>query len=141
MNTFSLHILTAERSFYEGECESLTVPTPEGSFGVLAQHTNTIAAVSTGVITFKDASGETVNAAVSGGLIRIEDNDVLILTDTAERAEEIDEIRAQRALEESRDILKQQKSMIEYSNAESRISRELNRIKLKKSAVQNNDTF
>lgn len=135
MNTFSLHILTAGRSFYEGECESLTVPTEDGSFGVLAGHANTIAAVTIGVVSFKKPDGEVVNAAVSGGLIRIEDNDVLILVDTAESAEEIDEIRAQKAIEEARDILKQQKSIVEYSNAEMRISRELNRIKVKKSAV------
>lgn len=140
MNTFSLHILTAEKSFYEGLCESLTVPTSEGSFGVLANHTNTIAAVSTGVVTFRKPDGQTVNAAVSGGLIRIEDNDVLVLTDTAECAEEIDELRAMRALEEAKEVLRQQRSIVEYSNAESRISRELNRIKVKKGAV-NNESF
>ena len=45
MDTFQLNILAASSAFYEGECESLVVPTPDGKCGVLAHHSNAIAAI------------------------------------------------------------------------------------------------
>ena len=45
MDTFQLNILAASSVFYEGECESLVVPTPDGKRGVLAHHSNAIAAI------------------------------------------------------------------------------------------------
>ena len=46
MDTFQHNILAASSVFYEGECESLVVPTPDGKRGVLAHHSNAIAAIS-----------------------------------------------------------------------------------------------
>lgn len=45
MNTFRLHILAADRVFFEGECTSLIVPTVHGQYGVQARHSNMIAAL------------------------------------------------------------------------------------------------
>ena len=41
---FHLRVLAADRPFYEGACVSLTVPAVDGSMGILAGHSNTIAA-------------------------------------------------------------------------------------------------
>lgn len=43
--TFRLHILAADRPFYDGDCVSLVVPTPSGQYGVLAHHSDYIAAI------------------------------------------------------------------------------------------------
>ena len=45
MNTFRLHILAADRVFFEGDCTSLIVPTVHGQYGVQARHSNMIAAL------------------------------------------------------------------------------------------------
>ena len=42
---FPLHVLAADKPFYEGDCESLVVPTLDGEYGVLAGHCNTICAI------------------------------------------------------------------------------------------------
>ena len=52
MDTFQLNILAASSAFYEGECESLVVPTPDGKCGVLAHHSNAIAAISPGELSY-----------------------------------------------------------------------------------------
>ena len=57
MNTFELHILAAERSFYEGPCESLVLPTTEGMYGIQANHLNMVAGVVPGEITFRVPGG------------------------------------------------------------------------------------
>ena len=107
MNTFRLHILAADRVFFEGDCTSLIVPTVHGQYGVQARHSNMIAALVPGQLTFRCPDAPERLAAVSAGMIKVEDNDVLVLVDAAERPEDIDAIRARRKADEAREILLQ----------------------------------
>ena len=97
MNTFELHILAAERSFYEGPCESLILPLTEGMYGIQANHVNMIAGVVPGELTYRVPGGVDEHAACSRGMVKVENNEVTVLVDTVERPEEIDVNRAQRA--------------------------------------------
>ena len=62
MNKFNLGILAAERSFYEGECQSLVVPITDGFLGIQAHHNNTVAAVVPGPIKFTTGDGDKIEA-------------------------------------------------------------------------------
>ena len=42
---FHLRVLASDRAFYDGDCESLTVPVSDGELGILAHHSNLVAAV------------------------------------------------------------------------------------------------
>ena len=97
MNTFHLDILAAEGSFFSGACESLIVTTPEGQRGILAHRANIITALVPGELIFRTPDGVSHRAAVSSGLIKVEDNSVLVLVDSAERPEDIDANRAKQA--------------------------------------------
>lgn len=131
MNVFNLSFLEADKPFYIGECESLVVPTTEGQYGVQAHHRNMIAAVVAGTLKYRTPDGEERLAAVSNGIMRIEDNDVLVLVEAAERPEDIDENRAQKAAAEAKEAILQQKTMQEYRLAQDRMVRELNRLRVK----------
>lgn len=130
MTHFFLSVLAADRPFYIGPCSSLILPTPQGQYGVLAHHSNTIAAVVPGLLEFTLPDGQARTAAVSSGMIKIENNEVLILVDSAERPEDIDVSRAQRAADEAREQLLQKKSIMEHRTAEVSLARALNRIKI-----------
>lgn len=80
---FGLRVLSAERSFYEGKCVSLTLPGEDGRFGVLARHSPMVAAVVPGTMTCRLPDGRTLTAAVGGGFVRVAANDVLVLVDSA----------------------------------------------------------
>lgn len=131
MNTFKVSILEADRVFYTGECESLIVPTVDGQYGIWAHHRNIITAIVPGTLTYRRPGGEDTYAAVSGGLMKMEDNEVLVLVDSAERPEEIDEIRARREIDEAREALLQKKSRNEYLEARASLTRALNRLKVR----------
>ena len=45
MTPFDLHVLTAVKPFYEGECVSLVIPTPSGFYGIQAKHSNFVGSV------------------------------------------------------------------------------------------------
>ena len=132
MNSFHLCILAADKPFYDGECVSLVIETDDGSYGVQAYHHNMIAAIISGTVSFRRSETEPAEyAAVSQGIMKVEDNDVLILADTAERPDEIDANRAREDAEEAKEILLQKRSIREYKEAESRLARALTRIKTK----------
>lgn len=83
---FELSVLAPDRPLYHGECLSLIVPTIRGRYGVLAHHSNTIAAVVPGLLEFTLPGGSRRTATVSRGMMKIENNEVLILVDGVERA-------------------------------------------------------
>ena len=105
MEAFKLEILAAERALYNGECISIVIPTTQGQYGIWANHANLIAAIIPGMVRFTLPDGKEVIAAVSAGLLKVEKNHVLLLVDTAEHPEEIDENRAKRAAEQAKEAI------------------------------------
>ena len=135
MSTFQLDILAAEGPFFSGACESLVVPTPEGQRGILAHRANIISAIVPGKLTFRTPDGQEHRAAVSSGMIKVEDNTVLMLVDSAERPEDIDANRARLAEERAREELLQKRSLREYRMAEANLARALNRLRVSSSEI------
>lgn len=131
MNSFRVHILAADHTFYEGACESLTIPAPDGQYGIWAGHANTICAVVPGTLSLRTPDGETQIAAVSSGVAKVEDNDVLVLVDSAERPEDIDRLRAQQAADAAREAILQKQSIREYRQSCLMLARAIARLHVK----------
>ena len=137
MKPFPVHILAADHAFFEGECTSLILPTVDGQYGVLAGHSNAIGAVVPGTLTCRTAAGETLYAAVSAGLVKVEDGEVLVLVDAAERPEEIDKNCGERAAAAAKEALLQKRSIREYRLAEANLARAINRLRVKSRSANN----
>ncbi len=137
MNSFRLHILAADRTFYDGLCESLIIPAPDGQYGIMASHANTICAIVPGTLRLRvpDGKGEQI-AAVSSGVVKIEDNDVLVLVDSAERPEDIDRLRARHAADAAKEELLQKQSIREHREAQMKLSRAIARLHVKSLSEQ-----
>ena len=140
MDSFKLHFMASEHMVYDGDAESVSLMTTEGSIGILAHHSNLIMAVVPGIVEYVPA-GEDAKAAgkdgrqvvvVSDGLLKVENNEVMILVDTAENPEEIDEARARRAEEQAREALKRANSNRDVALASAELSRAMSRIKASK---------
>ena len=130
--TFPLHVLAADKPFYEGGCESLVVPTLDGAYGVLAHPCNTILAIIPGTLTFRTEDGREEVAAVASGIMKVEDGEVLVLVDSAIRPEEIDLERQRRAADEAQEAMLQKRSLEEYHAAQARLARALARLNVKR---------
>ena len=131
METFLVRILAADRNFYEGPCECLTIPTSDGEQGILAHHSSMIAAVKPGTLHCRIPGQPVLLAAVSTGIVKVEANEALVLVDSAERPEEIDEARARREASEAQEAMLQRKSRQEYQLAQASLARALNRLRVK----------
>lgn len=133
MNTFALNVLAAEKPFFDGECISLVIPTSDGQYGIQAKHNNMIAAIVPGELKITTPDGNVIIAAVSEGLVKVENNQVLILVDTLELPEEIDENRAKRSAEQAKEAILQKKSIQDYISAQAKMARAIGRLRVKNS--------
>lgn len=132
MEPFQVHILASDHPFYEGACYSLTLPTAGGMCGICAHHSNMITAIVPGTLTYQVQEHVPQEAAVSGGLAKVENGEVLILVDTAERPEEIDAKRAKRDADAAKEALLQKKSIQEYRAAQATLARAISRLRVKR---------
>lgn len=131
MDVFHARILASDTSFFDGSCEFMVVPCTDGAMGILPHHSNMIAAVVPGELRFQPEGGSLRTAAVSAGLVKIEEGEVLLLADTAERPEDIDANRAKRAADAAKEALLQKKSLQEYKSAQANLARAISRLRVK----------
>ena len=131
MESFYVHILAEDHVLVRGECSSLVLPLLDGLYGIQANHAPLISAVIPGVLSCTMADGRILTAAVSNGLVKVENNDVLVLVESAEESGDIDVIRARRAAEEAEAIMRSHKSAVEYRAAQASLIRATNRLRAK----------
>jgi len=130
MSTFFLQIIASDKVFYDGMCESLIIPAMDGELAIMAHHQSMVVAINVGEIRFRlENSKEWQHAVVGIGFVHVENNHVTVLVDTAERPEDIDQIRAQHALERAREQLSQEQSIEEYHVSQASLARALYRLK------------
>ena len=100
-----VQIVTAEREvFAEDEVEMVVAPGSEGVVGILPRHAPLLTTLQPGVVRIKKGGAEEA-MAVGGGFLQVARDQVLILADTAERADELDEARAEEARRRARETL------------------------------------
>ncbi len=129
-NSLHLTITTPERIVYEGDVQSVTVPTIDGEIGVLPHHVPLVSVLAAGELHAITTTGESQPMAVSGGFIEVNDNNVVILADTAEHAHEIDEQRAEEARARAQKLLTERAADVDYAEVQAILSKELARLKV-----------
>lgn len=132
MNTFKLKIISSSKVFFDGDCESVTVPYIDGGGQCfMAHHVNTVMPIDVGEMAVKTADGKVINAFVSNGFIEFLNNEAKIVCVSAELPEEIDKNRAEEAKLRAEEELRQQTSQYEYNSAKANLARAIERIKVK----------
>lgn len=130
--TFKIEVITPERTVLTQEVVSLVVPAMEGELGIMADHAPLIAELAIGEIWFRDPNGEVTRLATSGGFLEVRENTVRILVDTAERAEEIDVVRAEEARKRAEARLRSREEGVDLARAEAALKRAIVRLKVAK---------
>jgi F-type H+-transporting ATPase subunit epsilon len=126
----SLEIATPDRIFFQGDIEMVIIKTPQGDMGILPGHVPMVVAVNVGPIMIKK-DGEWLEAALSEGFIEIKQHKLVLLTDSAEWPNEIDENRAKAAKQRAEERLQKQLSQIEYVQSRAALARAMARLKVK----------
>ncbi|PIR95156.1 ATP synthase F1 subunit epsilon [Candidatus Falkowbacteria bacterium CG10_big_fil_rev_8_21_14_0_10_37_6] len=122
-------IVTPERVVLKEEIQQVLVPTIEGEITILPKHMPLIGILKPGVLEIKTAEGGIETIAVSGGFVEVLSTKVVILADTAERAHEIDETRAEEARKRAEEAMKEKGEHVDFALFQAQIAKEMARIK------------
>ena len=127
----SMHVevVTAERELYNGEADELIAPGSEGELGILPRHAALLATLKPGELRIKQGGVEEP-LFISGGFIEVSNNQVTVLADAAEHAEEIDQARAEAARRRAQERLEQATSEVERAELTAALERAISRLRV-----------
>ena len=131
-SSFKLDVVTPDRPVVSDEVTELIAPGSEGYFGVLPGHTPFITTLGIGELTYWRGKDER-HLAVTWGYAEVRGDRVVILAETAERAEEIDVERAERARRRAEERLRAWfggEQDIDFARAEGALYRALTRMEV-----------
>ena len=104
-NQLSLEVVTPHRTVLIEDVDSVTLPGIEGELGSLPEHIPLLTTLDTGIMSYVNGNGEIQAIAVHWGYAQVDGNNVRVLAELAETADEIDLPRAQEAEKKAKELL------------------------------------
>jgi F-type H+-transporting ATPase subunit epsilon len=131
MSTLRLEILTIERKLFDDDVNMVIAPGSEGVLGILPRHAPLLTALSYGELQVKKEGEEDYFFAIGGGFMEVQPDHVIVMADSAERADEIDVDRAEASRRRAEEFLEKAKTDtgIDLNRAEAALRRSITRIK------------
>lgn len=120
--TVQVEIVSAEHAIFSGQAEMVFAPGAAGELGILPRHTPLLTFLRPGEVRVKKPGGEEEEIYVSGGILEIQPHVITILSDTAQRARDLDEAAAAEAKQRAEQMLKDRTSEFEYAKAEKELA-------------------
>lgn len=129
--TIKFEIVTPERVVLKQEILQITVPTTSGEITILPDHIPLVSVLQPGVIEAKRVDNVVEIMSVSGGFIEVMKDKVVILADTAERAEELDETRIKEAQARAEATKKNAAAVdeVQFTEVAAKLEKELARLR------------
>jgi F-type H+-transporting ATPase subunit epsilon len=128
-STIHIDIVSAEAEIFSGPAEMVFAPATMGEVGILPRHTPLLTTLKPGEVRVRHPGGEEESFYVSGGMLEIQPHVVTVLSDTAVRAEDVDEAavleakeRAERALADRRSDIDEAQARAELIQAAAQLS-------------------
>lgn len=129
-STLTLRIVSPESTVLDAEVKSVQVPGEDGLFGVLPRHATMVATTDSGLLRAVTTNGDTIEYVIHGGFCEVRDNVVTVLSRSAEKAEEIDLERAQKAAKRAQEIMRSDMAELDLVRAQAALRRAMIREKL-----------
>ncbi|MGH9428142.1 MAG: F0F1 ATP synthase subunit epsilon [Terriglobia bacterium] len=127
---FQLEIVTPKKTVFKNQVQSFSAPGVMGGFQVLKSHAAMLSTIQPGEVKVLDSGGEEWKYATSGGFVEVRDNKVVMLAETAERADEIDVKRAEASRQRAEKRISEKKIETNIERARIALHRALNRLKV-----------
>ncbi len=129
MSLIKCNIVSPEGELFSGEIEMLTADGGEGEIAITPRHAPLLTNLKPGPVKLVLEGGEEEVFFASGGFLEVQPGGITLLTDVAERADDIDAAEAARAKELAERELEDQKSEMDYSLATARLAEAAARLK------------
>lgn len=120
--TFHIDIVSAEKPIYSGSAEMLIATAAQGEVGILPGHSQLLTSLKPGLVRLTLRGGGEEVFYISGGFLEVQPHLVTVLADTAERAHDLDEMRALEAERKARQVVEGRQSETDYAQALSELA-------------------
>ena len=133
--SFHLDVISGVGSLYSGSVKSVRVTGSEGEMGIRYGHAPLLTTIKTGMVSLIDSQDREDQIYLAGGVLEVQPDSVTILADTALRADDIDEAKAQEAIKNAKEsIANHGTGDTDYAHALSRLADALARLKVVETA-------
>jgi len=121
-NTIKVDIVSAEEQIFSGEAYMVYAPAVMGELGIAPRHTPLISPLKPGEIRLDMGDGKEEFFFISGGILEVQPHLVTVLSDTAIRADDLDEAAAIEAKKRAEDALADQQSDLDVAKARAELA-------------------
>jgi F-type H+-transporting ATPase subunit epsilon len=121
--TIHVDVVSAEESIYSGEAEFVVLPGESGELGIYPRHTPLITRIKPGTVEISPSGGgEKQLIFVAGGILEVQPKVVTVLADTAIRGHDLDEAKANEAIQRAEEARRNAKDKQEIAVVEGELA-------------------
>jgi len=119
--TTHVDIVSAEEEIWSGQATMVFAPGTMGELGIAPRHTPLLSKLKAGEVRVRGENGEDESFFISGGMLEIQPHVVTILSDTAVRADDLDEAAAIQAKQKAEEIMQNKTSDMDFAKAKAEL--------------------
>jgi F-type H+-transporting ATPase subunit epsilon len=120
--TLHVDVVSAEESIYSGEARFVVLPGEAGELGIYPRHTPLITRIKPGAVRIQTVEGTEELIFVAGGILEVQPKVITVLADTAIRGADLDEAKANEALQRAEEARRTAKDKQEIATVESELA-------------------
>ena len=128
--TLHLDVVSAEKELFSGTISAVFAPAVMGDVGIYPRHTPLVTTLRPGELKIEIEGKEDQYLYVSGGILEVQPHVVTVLSDTAIRAEDLDEAKAREAKQRAEDALRDQKGDFDAAKAQAELVRAAEQLRM-----------
>jgi len=123
--TLHVDIVSAEAEIFSGTATMVFAPAEMGEVGIAPRHAPLVTRLKPGEVRVQTQGGEELSFFVSGGLLEVQPHIITVLSDTAIRADDLDEAQALEAKERAEKMLAEKTADIDYAKAQAELAQSM----------------
>ncbi len=128
--TMQLDVVSAEKELFSGTVSAVFAPAVMGDVGIYPRHVPLVTSLRPGELKIETEGQEDQYLYVSGGILEVQPQIVTVLSDTAIRAEDLDEAKAMQAKRRAEDMLKDQQGDFDAAKAKAELARAAEQLRM-----------
>jgi F-type H+-transporting ATPase subunit epsilon len=128
--TYHLDVVSAEQRLFSGAVEKIQVTGSEGELGIFPGHTPLLTAIKPGMIRIVKENGQEEFIYLSGGVLEVQPDNVIVLADTAIRGQDLDEARALEAKRQAEENIHGSHGDVDYAQASAELAKAIAKLRV-----------
>ena len=120
--TIPVDIVSAEKELWSGQATRVFAPGVMGELGIAPRHTPLLTRLKAGEVRVRGANGEDESFFITGGMLEIQPHVVTVLSDTAIRADDLDEAAAVEAKQRAEEAMQNKSSEMDFARASAELA-------------------